>query len=423
MLMEIFNPWWKIGAVPASLVGKRRQVFYETEEKLPLRQIIAIQGLRRVGKTTLMYQVIDSLIKKGTNPINILYFSFDDRTKSPIEVLKEYETEIFKKNLRSERIFVFFDEIQKVPDWENAVKIIYDSYPNIKLFISGSMQIVVFKKTRESLAGRFFDIYVEPLDFIEYLNFKNISIDMERIELYEKEIKMHFKEFLKTGGFIEAINMSDIEKIQYFKESILRRVAFIDIPGVFRIDYPEILYTLLEIFSAYPGMYVDYRNLAGDLKIDQRTVSEYVDYLEKSLLAQKLYNFSTNRLTSEKKLKRIYLSNTGFVYALNPEVEFPVVLEQYIVNTTGARFFWRSPQKDEVDVVLLRDKDIIPVEVKIREQIKRKDTSALFKFMKKFSVEKGMMITLKTEKDIKKNGYRVNLIPYWKAVTEGTLVL
>ena len=420
MLMEIFNPWWKSGAVPANLVGKRRRVFYETEKKLPLRQIIIIQGLRRVGKTTLMYQIIDSLIKKGTNPLNILYFSFDDRTKSPIEILREYETEILKKDLRSEKIYIFFDEIQKVPDWENAIKIIYDSYPNVKLFISGSMQIVVLKKTRESLAGRFFDIHVEPLDFREFLDFTNISIDRERVELYENEIKVHFKKFLKTGGFIEAINMNDMEKIQYFKESILKRVAFIDIPGVFRIDYPEILYALLEIFSTYPGMYIDYKNLASDLKIDQRTLSEYVNYLEKTLLVQKLYNFSTNRLTSERKLKRIYLSSTGFVYALNPEVEFPVVFEQYVVNTTKTQFFWRSPQKDEVDVILIRNKDIIPIEAKIRERIREKDASSLFKFMKKYNVKNGMMITLNTENTLEKNDLRVNLVPYWKAVVKNT---
>ncbi len=421
MLMEIFHPWWKSGAVPANLVGKRRQVFYETEKKLPLRQIIIIQGLRRVGKTTLMYQIIDSLIKKGTDPLNILYFSFDDRTKSPIEILKEYETEILKKDLRSEKIYIFFDEIQKVPDWENAIKIIYDSYPNVKLFISGSMQIVVSKKTRESLAGRFFDIHVEPLDFWEFLEFRNISIDRERVELYENEIKVNFEEFLKTGGFIEAINMNDMEKIQYFKESILKRVAFIDIPGVFRIDYPEILYTLLEIFSTYPGMYIDYKNLASDLKIDQRTLSEYVNLLEKALLVQKLYNFSNNRLTSERKLKRIYLSNTGFVYALNPEVEFPVVFEQYVVNTTKTQFFWRSPQKNEVDVILLWNNDVIPIEVKIRERIREKDASSLFKFIKKYNAQNGMMITLNTEKTLEKNGLRVNLVPYWKAVVKNTL--
>ena len=129
------------------------------------------------------------------------------------------------------------------------------------------------------------------------------------------------------------------------KESLLERVLFIDIPGAFKLDMPELLYKLLTILSSRPGMYVDYKNIGNDLKIDQRTISLYLSYLEYALFLQKLYNYSPNLLTSEKKIKRFFLSNTAFTLSLNPNVDFSGVMKQYFANMLKTRFFLRPPPK------------------------------------------------------------------------------
>jgi len=119
----------------------------------------------------------------------------------------------------------------------------------------------------------------------------------------------------------------------YFRKSLLERVIFRDIPEAFAINRPQLLFRLLQIVADIPGIYLDYRNLGNDLKVDQRTISNYISYLDYSLLITKLYNFSKNRLTSEKKLNRIYLSNAGFMLALRPvDSEYRYLLEGYFAN-------------------------------------------------------------------------------------------
>jgi len=108
-----FNPWWKGTGVPKTLVGRRRGIFYKVKDFLTLRQILLFTGLRRAGKTTLMFQIIDELLKRKVNPFNILYFSFDEQQLQLDDILKTYEIQVLKKPFSSENIFLFFDEIHK----------------------------------------------------------------------------------------------------------------------------------------------------------------------------------------------------------------------------------------------------------------------------------------------------------------------
>jgi len=414
MYLDDFNPWWKKGHVPSYAVGRKRKIFQETLPFLDTRQILLITGLRRVGKTTLMHQIIESLLTTSINPYHILYFSFDEASLEPDSLLREFEIDILKKDLQDEKVFVFFDEIQKLKDWEAKIKILYDRHPRMKIILSGSAQITMWRGSRESLAGRFFDVRVNPLTFDEYLQFKGISIDTDREKIFEKEIRRHFSEYLRSGGFIETLNFNEVMLRKYIRESLLERVVFVDIPQSFRIGSPELLFKLLEIAASRPGFYLDYKNLANDFGMDQRTMAGYVACLESALLCQKLYNFSRNLMTSEKKIKRLYLSNTAFTSVLSPQADPSLVMEQYFVNRLHGRFFWRNTQKEEVDLVCTGDSAILPIEIKIREKIDKRDVQGLFKFMAIYEQATGILVTLNTEASYEKAGKRIIAIPYWR---------
>ena len=282
------------------------------------------------------------------------------------------------------------------------------------MVLSGSARILLFRGSRESLAGRFFEFPVQPLDFYEYLQFRGQKLDFSREALFKTTIIIEFQHFLKCGGFIEALNLNDFQRQTYFKESIIERVTFKDIPENFTVKKPALLLQLLKISAFQPGLYLDYKNLANDLKMDQRTIADYVALLDYSLLIQKLFNFSTNKLTSEKKMKRLYLSNVAFTQALNPHVAFPILVEQFWINHLKAQFFYRSPRKDEVDLVMENNQMVLPVEIKMRENITIRDASALFAFLSRFDSRTGLMITLDREGILKRNHHQVQLIPYWK---------
>ncbi len=417
MDLGIFNPWWRTGIVPAGFVGRKRNIFYQAWDYISSRQMLIFTGLRRVGKTTLMYQIIDALIKKEhISPFRIFYFSFDESVENLSALVKSYEGDVLKKRIEeTERLFLFFDEVHKLSEWQEKVKILYDLYPHIKIFLSGSLGLSMRKQARESLAGRFFEFVIKPLDFEEYLKFKDVTIDSEREFLFEFELKKYFVDFLKTGGFIEALGFEEEKKAKYFKESLLDRVIYRDIPESFSIDTPPLFYTLLKLLSSHVGLYLDYKNLGNRLKRDQRTIATYFSYLELAFLVQKLYNYSPNLLTSEKKIKRVYLSNSGFAYALNPQISLPLVLEQHFINLFGTKFFWRSPLKKEIDMILIKNDIPVPVEIKIREEITHSDLTSVFKFLRRYNLEKGYVITKNLNKTFTENTIMViKAIPYWR---------
>lgn len=412
--MQSFNPWWKAGKVSTEFTGRKRKIFGEIVKYIDKRQIVLFTGLRRVGKTTLMYQIIDELIRKDVNPYNIIYFSFDEMRYDLEEIIKQYETDILRDDISKKKVYIFLDEIQKLEGWPSKVKLLYDANPKLKIFLTGSAQITMWRGTRESLAGRFFDFMIRPLDFEEYLDFKSVTIDKDREKLFEKDLKRHMAGYLKTGGFIETLDLDDHMLRKYLKESLLERVIFVDIPQTFKLDLPELLMKLLTITASRPGFYLDYKNLSNDLNVDQRTIANYISYLEYALFLQKLYNYSKNLLTSEKKVKRLYPCNTAFTLVLNPQADLPSVLEQFFVNSLGARFFLKTPQKEEIDIIHTHDKSVLPIEIKIKEKIGRDDIKTLFKFLEKSNLKRALLITLDTETKFHKENLMVEAIPYWK---------
>jgi hypothetical protein len=221
MELQIFNPWWKEKNVPAVLVGRRRRLFRTLSKYVDLRQMLILSGMRRVGKITLLFQIIDELLReKRVEPCRILYYSFDEEENDVLSILRAYEEDVLKKNIaQTDRIYLFFDEVRKLKNWEDKIKTVYDLHPNAKLFLSGSAAIHIRENIRESLAGRFFDFVVDPLDFDEF-----------RLR-------------------------------KYFREGLLERVVYRDLPGEFPVNVSELLLTLLRICAERPGMVLDYRLL------------------------------------------------------------------------------------------------------------------------------------------------------------------
>jgi predicted AAA+ superfamily ATPase len=189
--IERFNEWWFTGKVRSELaLPFRRKAFSRIIESLRERQILLVTGLRRVGKTTLLYQAVEKLLETVA-PDCILYFSFEEALGSPKEVLEYYEKKVLRKPLEdADKIFVFFDEIQYVKDWPSVLKQFYDLYPNLKFFVSGSSSLLLSRDAIDKLAGRFFLLEVEPLSFSEFLGLKGIRTD--RLEVFSRRAETFF---------------------------------------------------------------------------------------------------------------------------------------------------------------------------------------------------------------------------------------
>ena len=401
------NPWWKR---EFSMDYKDREIFGEIQKFIPLPQIISITGLRRVGKTTIMLKIISDAIQNGMDPQNIMYFTFDGfRSIDLNSILKEYET-LVERNLRSGSYLFLFDEIQKLTEWSDQLKRIYDLHQkSIKIIISGSESLFIRKESREILAGRIFEFKMEPLTFREFLTFKNTTF--EPINLYEKELEKLFSEFILTQGFPELVNITDKDIItKYIKESVVEKVIYRDLPLLLNIKDISLLESILNIFMENPGQIVNMNEIASDLGVSRQTISLYLSYLEKSFLLKKLYNFSRNRRKVERKLKRYYPSfiSPALLFR-DDDYSKSKVFEWWMVIQLGAEFFWRDVYKHEVDIVLVKE-EILPLEVKYGKV----KYSGVMAFMSYFNIEKGYIITSTIEETKEISGKLIHLIPAFK---------
>ena len=406
------NPWWKTSFC---LEYKERTIYTTLTQYISLPQMIALTGLRRVGKTTLLYKIIQTHLTKKFDPKNIIYFSFDEFRETEIrEILSTYE-QMMNKDLQKGRYILLLDEIQKVKHWEEQLKRIYDLYgKTIKIIISGSESLFIKKKAKETLAGRLFTFTVAPLTFKEFLRFKEVSYNPPR--LYEKELSQLYNEYIRTQGFPELIGIKEKEIIKkYIKESIIEKIIYRDIPQLYNIREISVLETILNILMEDPGQLIERNDLAKDLHLSRQTLSNYFRYLEDAFLIRKLYNYSKSRRKVERKLKKYYPT------ILSPDLFFrddtlaqSKTFEGSIINQLQAEFFWRDPYKNEVDAIILHDQKPSPIEIKYGKI----ETKGLVKFMEKFHIKDGYIISLNQENSLDIDGKKIQIIPAYKFVLQ-----
>src|SRR3989338_56445 len=401
------NPWWK---EKFTVEFKERELHKQLRKFLPLPQIIALTGLRRVGKTTLMLKIAEDFIKEGFNAKNIIYFSFDEFKEIEIRKLIEEYEELMETDSKKGKFLLLLDEMEKLGNWENQLKVIYDAFrKNIKIIISGSESLFIKRKSKESLAGRIFEFKVEQLSFKEFLSFK--EIDLKPIGLYKKELSNLFNKFILTQGFPELVNIEDKDVIRkYIKEGIIEKIIYRDMPKMFKIKDISVFESLLNIFIENPGQLVEISELAKDLKISRQTLSSYLTYLEESFLIRKLYNFSKSRKKVERKLKKYYstIISVDLLFK-DDQINKSKIFEWLIVNQIKPEFFWRDPYKNEVDMVIC-NKNIIPVEVKYGTP----DIKGILAFINKFKIKQGYILSKDEEETRNIDKKIISIIPAFK---------
>jgi predicted AAA+ superfamily ATPase len=407
------NPWWEGKEIEKTKGLKKRFLLAELSKYIKDPQIIAITGLRRVGKTVLIHQMIEELIKK-VDAKRILYFSFDEILgKSPniIEkVLSTYENEILRKELKD--VYVFLDEINHVNYWQVIVKRFYDLSKRIKFIVSGSSNLFI-RKTKESLAGRIYEFELKPLSFKEFLYLQGKEVKDTTIQ--SRDIKRELSNYFIRGGFPEIMEEEDFEKINKYVSSVVDKIIFYDIPKVFDVAEPMILKEILSIIARKPGALIEYQKIASTFSISYQTVSKYINCLEKAFLIKLLYNYRGSPIAMARKSKKAYMATHSIIPAfLSRENDiFNIigeVVENIVIMHINADFFWRKYY--EVDAIY----DKTPLEVKYRED--PKDIKGVLNTAKKLKTRRLTVVTKDFEKVEVKDGIEIVYIPLWKFLME-----
>ncbi len=411
-ILELLNPWWKESSINQELAKPhKRHIFHKLIELMDYRQIVILSGLRRVGKTTLLYQVIEKLIKEK-NPQNVLYFNFDKKSEEIVNILENYQNHT-SVNWKKEKIFVFFDEITRLNEWASKLKLLYDAFPNLKFFISSSGSLSLEEEAIKNLGGRYFMFNIKPLSFREYLELRGKDSMLKKINLFEKEIREESQNYL-LRSFPEIVNWKDELLIKdYLRSTIIDKIVKLDLSERFKNLNKDLLENLLRLFYSEPGIYLDYDGLSKSLRISKKTLIKHIYYLEFSYLIKRIKNFRVSTLSSLRKLQRVYAYWWPFDYCYDSHID--KIMENIVISYSEGKNYWRKGGK-EVDLILLNKKEVIPIEVKNKTNLDKEDIKNLIYFLKKNKLKLGYIVYNGEEKEMKiDNGSgMIKMIPLYK---------
>ncbi len=354
------------------------------------------------------------------------FFSFDEEETQGKECLV-FIINYFLNNFKSG--YIFLDEIQYIKDWEGVLKRYYD-LKNVKFIVSGSESLEL-SRAKETLAGRIMTFRLEPLAFREYLELKGKKLeikdvtinDMKAIEgLYkslikEKEFFEHeFLEYLYKGAFPELVNENDESVIKkYIYELIVKKIIYRDIPVIFDIKRRDLLFELFRYTCNNSSNLFQIKSLCNIFNADYATVSNYLFYLRSAFLIHTAESYSKSLAKRMRRNKKIYVVHPSVAcavlgYGRNMLIE--KILGQYVETLFSKEFFWRDRHKNEVDVILV-NKDITPIEIKYQSHIESSNLKGLLKFMKRFDIDKGIVVTknLLEKREVDKK--ELLFIPAW----------
>ncbi|BBL45517.1 AAA+ superfamily ATPase [Nanobdella aerobiophila] len=343
-------------------------------------------------------------MNKNIDPKRILYLSFDEYKDIELYELLDIYTKITNIDWRKEKIYIFLDEIQKLKDWSSKIKFIYDNFTNIKIFLSGSSSLLIEKNAIENLAGRYFIFELPVLNIKEYYELKNNKI-LENYNLEKRNLELEFNNYLYKP-FPEIVNFNIEDSRQYIKEIIISKIIKGDILDIFgNIDINN-LEKLLYLFLSKPGMILNLDNLSGDLNMSKKTLEKYIKILEFSKLIKILKNFRPSTLSSSRKLRKVYPYDVSLSLSLF-NVDESISFETKIINYLDCQYYWRKNNK-EIDCILLKENNIIPIEIKYKNNIKDNDIKNLKYFLNKYNIKNDYVIYLGESTKID----NINLVNY-----------
>ena len=358
----------------------KRAFFGEVVKNINIPHIIAISGVRRTGKSTLLKQVINHLISNGVPRKNILYFSYDEVVENPLNIIKEWE-EIISRKIRGRNYYLLLDEVQKLSNWGEKIKTLYD-HLNLKIIVSGSSSLGI-KKGKESLAGRVIEWELKPLAFSEFLLFSSKEKSWDNYKFYMKRQ-------------LPELALYSIDPQQYIKD-LVKKVVYEDIPKLHEVESPETVEKIFSIIERHPGEIIKISNLANDLGISRITLSKYLKALEESLLIRKLYNYSKNARKVEVRDKKYYPYFTSLC-AFHLYAEFPLLVETEVAFKLNAEYFWNERGK-EVDFIVPLNSKVLAFEVKTGRRVTDREIRHLLRFP--YKADKYLITLPETEVKIK----------------------
>ena len=382
-----YNPWLDNGTF--EVPDYQRPIFQSIANTVNARKfIVALTGLRRIGKTTLMKQLTHQIHTEK------FFFTFEEDAHANYDALK-HVIETFLR-LSSAKPFIFLDEIGRIKGWAGLLKKYHD-LGKAYFVISGSSSINI-TKGKESLAGRLMEFDLTPWSFTEFISCKGIQIKVPKFNSIEasylswKSQSQEISEFLRKGGFPDLFSIKDETLIRkYIKSTTIDKIIFEDLPKTFFIEEINKLYSLMEYLAKETGNIFIASHIGQAFELSKDTVQKYLLYLKYVYLADIIPREGSS-LKSFKRPKKVYTTAPAISYGMDPKISESKLAEtavcqklrQYSPNV----FFYRDPQQREVDFT-----GGIIAEVKWTDTVLKEDYHNLLYYLEKKGKKIGFLVT------------------------------
>ncbi|HMT07847.1 MAG TPA: ATP-binding protein [Pyrinomonadaceae bacterium] len=429
-----YNPWWQDSSRKFLLPEFKRPIFHHLYRDLKdLPQMISITGPRRIGKSTLLLQLIDQLLSDGIAPEKLVYYSFDDPALETSKVRVDELIDTTMKLIANEKstgpTYLFLDEIQKLDRWELYLKKYYDLKYPIRVVVSGSASSPIFKKSRESLLGRVKDHHLLPFSFREYVLYNvrgdsELTNELEKIHqsgeiiqailtedpnrlerrvslpLPSENLKQKLNDLLNQyfleGGFPEVWNLPTwVAKQEYLYDNQVKKVIYEDLLLAAEFRKPELLKRFYISLLERPGQEVAVNSVSQETLINASQIEKYIPLLEMTDLIYKISKFRPGALRVRKGNLKFYLVDLALRNAVlrltDTLLEDNAMLGLYAENLVFLTLRnWRGTiqmdyyrERDtEVDfIVHVAPNRFLPIEVKYRNQLASNDFKGIKKFV------------------------------------------
>jgi predicted AAA+ superfamily ATPase len=411
---------------------KREKYLERLKPLMDIPHVVILSGVRRAGKSTLMQQTMEYLIKqKGVPAINVVYIFLEDILVQQYlslgwELLDALYNQYLEKYNPEGKVYLFLDEIQGVKDFNRWAASRYERKEPIKFIFSGSRKALLESESATVLTGRNVLVNVYPLNFYEYLLIKNIPIEGgDSVQALrdanldtQHSILHHVNKYLYEGGYPEIV-LAQAEEAKraiagsYYNDIVARDVLR---PNSVRNAH-EVELLGLQIMNEFTKTHT-YSSLGRPQKLSVDTVKNYLDYFAKAhvFFESTYFSYKTKETQDIQRPRKIYVVDNGLRNFNTPQLRPD--LGQCAENTAYmelqknnvAVHYWKG--KKEIDFVTMNP-DLSFLNVSYTDALHPREVDSMVEGLKEFDEDKGIILT-KNYADTKEvDGKIIECIPLW----------
>ena len=397
-----------------------QQVVHRNIEKEDFANYVLI-GVRRAGKSFMLYQQIQDNLKKGITWDSMLYINFEDErligmTAQELNLILEVHG-----MMSAQRPILFLDEIQNIEGWDKFARRLADN--KYRVYITGSNAKMLSSDVATTLGGRYITKHILPYSFSEYLSANNIPYDDMNIATTSgrADVQRYFAEYFRFGGFPEGAQLAS--KRDYLN-SVYQKIYIGDIATRNKIDNLfslRILFRKMAESVKQPTSFTHLSNIIASTgaKLGKATIINYIEYSKDAFLIYPIKNIADN-LTNRETNPKYYFVDNGIISILALDIDTSLLenmVAMELIRRYGIdeRVFFYN-RNIEVDFYIPDAALAIQVSYNPHktDETWQRESTALIKFTKVLDCQRLLILSYDTEETVEVNGKTIEVMPVWK---------